>query len=570
MAVIFRKYGIFFLIPGIVFVFSFILKASAGPYWLSLNLDPSYQYLVNGVYLLKGMVPNHTDHPGTPLQILCALVFRLVNCGHPAQDAVLQVLRNPEFYLHIVFACLAWFSFLTSVAVAVYVFHKTNDTLAGILSQLPLLSFLVLPSWVAPYPVLPVVANVCPEPLLIGVLNLFNICFLMNYFAATPKEAFISTIWWGLVCGLGAAVKLTFAPLVAVPLMVLSWKNKGVFAGIFVVSFIAWTLPILAKYPAMWGWISGLVTHTGIHGSGGRGIVDFANFWENCKDIVADKLVFAGMLLASLLLAFWKMAAGKWDRACFFLLACGLGILLQFAAVAKHPGAHYLLPGLGAFGALTVLVYLQCPYSRMGSRRLTLGLIVVFVLSGLWQASGYCVKLEGITRQILTFHKQMEAKYKNCIFIDYYRSSDPAAALFFGDGWNLSPHLGAELFSLYPDKYYLQIWGKRILNFNDRVWANDLLAQNSCVLFRGESGFDFSKGPYDVQLVNKGRFESIHGLSATSEKEAAMLLAACVRYLQSGDYAKALMCALGARKFHYQPDETVETLIKLCESKIQS
>jgi len=59
MAKALRKYGLFLIIPGIVLWNSVLLKLAAGPYWLATNLDPSYQYFVNGLYLIKGIVPNH-------------------------------------------------------------------------------------------------------------------------------------------------------------------------------------------------------------------------------------------------------------------------------------------------------------------------------------------------------------------------------------------------------------------------------------------------------------------------------------------------------------------------------
>jgi hypothetical protein len=540
---IFRQYGIFLCIPGIVLMYSLFLKLATGPYWLAPNFDPSYQYLINGVYLIKGIVPNHTDHPGTPLQILCAVIYWVCNIGRCPQDLVTRVLTAPEFYLHIVFVVLSLFSFLTSFALAVYVFRKTNSKLAALLTQLPLLSFLILKSWETVEPVLPVVANVAPEPLLIGVLNLFNICLLMNFFARTAKDESVSTVYWGLVCGLGAAVKLTFAPLLIIPLIILPWKNKILFIGFFAASFVMWTLPILSKYHIIWGWISGIAMHQGAISYG----------------------VLAILLFAALAFAAWKFVEKKWNRGTAFLASTVVGVVVQFSAVTQHPGAHYLLPGIGLFSALLALFYLQNLDAHVLGRRMTVGVIVLAVFLGAWQANVYRLRLEGLTRGILAFHDHVTAEHPDCTVINYYRSSDPQAALFFGDGWNESPQLGGELFRLYPNKFYFNVWGNSILDFNGKVWSNDLLAQNSCVLFQGDGNVDFSRGPYEVQLLEKGRFESLHALTATTEKQAATLLAAALHFFQAGDYVKAMVCALQARKFHYQPDSSVESVIKLIE-----
>ncbi len=557
----FRKYGIFLLIPGTVLVFSVFLKIAAGPYWLATNFDPSYQYIVNGLYLIKGIVPNHTDHPGTPLQMLCAAVCWLFNMGRPAEVVVTNVLKAPEFYLRMVFIILSLLSFFTSLGLGLYVFRKTGDRLAAVLAQLPALSFLTMKSWESFEPILPVVANVDPEPLLMSVLNLFNICLLMNFYARTSKEASISTIFWGLVCGWGAAIKLTFIPIVLVPLIVLSWKNRFLFVCIFAATFVAWTLPILSKYPIIWGWVSGIATHKAAYGTGGASIGNILSYGLNWENIVLKQAAFGAFLFMALVLISGKVISKKWDRGTSFLAATMAGIFFQFSAVTQHPGAHYLLPGIGLFSSLFILLYLQSPHVQRG--RITCVLILIGVLWGAWQANGYRFKLAGLTKDVVDFHEQARTKYQGCTFINYYRSSSQAGALFFGDGSNLSPHFGEELFQLYPQEFYFHIWGNRILGFNGRVWSNDLLIQDRCVLFQGDGKFDFSDGPYSVQLLEKGRFESIHILTGTTEKQAALLLAGAMQFMQSGEYGKAMGFVLQARKLHYQPDSSVERLIQV-------
>ena len=193
----FRRYGILLILPGIQLGYSILLKLATGPYWLATNSDPSYQYIVNGLHLVKGLVPNHSDHPGTPLQLLCALICWIFNIGHSSSDIVIKGLSSPEFYLHAVFVVLMLFSFLTSFALAAYVFRTTKDVLAAVLTQLPALSFLVLKSWETSEAIIPVVANVAPEPLLISVVNLFNIFLLRCFFAKTSRDEFMVTLWLG-------------------------------------------------------------------------------------------------------------------------------------------------------------------------------------------------------------------------------------------------------------------------------------------------------------------------------------------------------------------------------------
>jgi hypothetical protein len=539
------------------------MKRASGPYWLATNFDPAYLYLINGLHIFKGIPLNDASHPGTPLQLLCCAVCGLFNIGRPMEETVMRVLTNPEFYLRAVFVVLTLFVLITSIGLGWYVFRKTNDKCAALLSQLPLLSFLVMKSWESRQPVLPVMANVDPEPMLVGILNLFNFCILMDFFAQKDRQKDMAMIFWGLVCGFGAAVKLTFLPVIAVPLIVLSWQRKALFTVLFAVSFFIWTIPALSQYPLEWSWISGFLLHGGHFQSSQSGSAVFHNLFLNGQKIVLDYWAFAVLLLTGLGVVFADLCQRKWGKASLFLLAVSAGIVFQAAIVTQNPGAHYLVPGVGLCASLLVLLYLHSPFPANLTRNIAIMLIVTGSAVGVVEAGVYLYRLAGLTQQMQDFEDQVSSKYSRCTVVDYYRSSDQEAALFFGDGYNLAPALGNELFRLYPDRVFLHIWGNRLLNFQGKVWANDLLAQNPCVVFRGDGQFDFDPGPYQVRLLEKGRFESLHLLTATSEKQAAILLAGAYHYLEAGDYTKSYALALQARRFHYQPDASVESLISL-------
>ena len=100
-----------------------------------------------------------------------------------------------------------------------YVYRKTNDTVAVALAQLPGLIFLTLFSFNLGYPMLPIVANVTPEPLFIPVMNLFNFCILRLYFNQTSRNAFKNILLLAFVSGLGLAPNLIFSRFYWWPLL---------------------------------------------------------------------------------------------------------------------------------------------------------------------------------------------------------------------------------------------------------------------------------------------------------------------------------------------------------------
>jgi hypothetical protein len=65
------------IIPFGLTCLSLVLTKHHGPYFLRNNFDPDYNYLLNSLSLLKLQTPRHTDHPGTTLQLLGAVVLLL-------------------------------------------------------------------------------------------------------------------------------------------------------------------------------------------------------------------------------------------------------------------------------------------------------------------------------------------------------------------------------------------------------------------------------------------------------------------------------------------------------------
>lgn len=574
-----RKYGILALVPGIILVFSVLLKMAAGPYWLSTNFEGPYVYIVNGLDIISGKVPSDITHPGTPIELVSGAVTGLFNIGRSTPDLVTRVFKNPEYYLHLVFAFLTMLSFVTSWLLGWYVFHKTGDKTAAVLSQLPSLYFLVLRCYPSTQPVIPIVAYVGSETLLISVVNLFNICLLMNFFAATTRAEAVSSLWWGLVCGLGMAEKLIFIPLLAVPLVVISWKNKAIFICGVAASFVLWTLPIISRYPVIWSMITDYSSQMGGGHPQDAGMMEaFKRFYSILKDLVVPHWEIGLILCAALLGSLWQLVKGHTKKLSFYLLVLSAGILMQFAVITKHPGPQYLAPALGLCGGLLVLFFLQGISRNIWGRRLTGVFIIVFTLAGVWRAVDYRSRLAQLTRDIISFNEAVHAKYRGFTFLPFYRASGQAYALYWGDSWHGDPRWRDEMARLYPDTCFFNRGGgtNRIVSFGGRILSNDLLSSSSGVIFQGDQssgdlGTDsrMDSSPFKVRLLERGRLESVYLLTSTTEKQALMSLLGAVHFLQQGDVSQALQFALAAKAYHYQPQEEVDNFILEISSYIK-
>ena len=110
------------------------------------NSDPSYAYLFNGLLLLDWHSPHHKDHPGTPLQILIAVLvylqwgyYKLTSVVDP--DVVVAAMAQPERYLLFISRILLVLNVAATVLIGKRVFDATKSYYLAILCQCSLLTY---------------------------------------------------------------------------------------------------------------------------------------------------------------------------------------------------------------------------------------------------------------------------------------------------------------------------------------------------------------------------------------------------------------------------------------------
>lgn len=580
---------ILIIIPLILFINSLLLNYAMGPFWQ--YADPCYLYLFNAIHFLKGIAPTHIDHPGTPVQLLILFIIFIINLGSSVTVIVEKVLRNPEYYLHAVNYILITGIALSSYLLAKYVYNKTQDLLAALLTQLPGLTFLITKSFTSTLPVPPVVANVNPEPLLIIILNLFNLSWFSLFFAKDSKERLLATLMLGFICGLGLATKLTFFPILICALIILSWPLKLIFMGMSLISFCLWTLPIMHQYPILWAWAKGIVTHTGMVGDGSQGFIDFPKYLYTLVHIFLPEYgLFNIFAIASFIVSSIKIIEKKQNPVYKFLWVINIGILFQFAMVAKHYSSHYLLPGLGLFSCALPLFYLGFLSENKILKQFTLIFIIIFTIITSSQTFIYYPKLSTLTQEISNAREGIYNKYPGAAIIAPADSNpffNQKFALLFADRFysrllynkSYTHQESDELSVLYPDSYYLNFDGTSashdnlgygICDFKERVFADDLLEKYPDVIFinykfdfYAHNGFDLSEHPLTAILVNDSKYADIYRITASTDKESTELLNAAMMLSEKGQYKEAFALALKSRELNYQPKDQADFILSI-------
>lgn len=333
--------------PLLIGALAAFLCLSRGPLYLGGWTDPEYMYVLSGITIAEGGTPYHIDNPGTPLQVMAATVFRAVDlCAPGTRGASFRdrVLLDPERYLAALQAVVVAVVAAALWAAGAVVWRATGSVACAAAFQLT--PFLSLQAPLTLY-------RVAPEPLLLAC-GLSMAAALVA--AAEAPGARRWPIVLGILWGVGTATKVPFAMTALAPLAALpGWRARFRCAACALLTLAACLLPVWSELPRFARWLYGIATHTGYYGSGRAGVVDGGEWVRAAAWLLAQEPVMT-LLAAATPVAAWTLRARTDLRA---RLRVALGVVATQLAlvglVAKHPHAHYLVPGAALVGATVVL-----------------------------------------------------------------------------------------------------------------------------------------------------------------------------------------------------------------------
>ncbi|MCP5047217.1 MAG: hypothetical protein GY940_08595 [bacterium] len=517
-------YLIILLLPLLLVLSAILLNHSRGPYWLGSNSDPEYVYLLNAANLatLKGV--GHIDHPGTPVQAIGAVVLRVVYAvsGEGGDGFQADVLKRPEFYLNAVNGFMLLLNVLVLVLIGVITFRLTGNIWWCLWLQLaPFFSPVLLEFGLT---------RVTPEPLLFFSSSVMVLLMVAVAHSAeiVKRKQFLMVMALGIVTGFGIACKITFIPMVMIPLAVVAgFKKKFYYLAAVAVGFVVFTLPIIRMYPRFFQWMFNLVGHSGKYGSGPSGMVDSSQYLSNAVKLLAGNPFFTLVLVVSLIVLAAALVWPEWRKVSlsnvFFRLLAGAAMaqVLGLVMVSKHSASHYLLPVLNLSGVMVFLLFFYLRHLvkegglAVSGRTLRFSFIAFIAVAALITnplgGTGKTLKkLNRMKEKSLAVRHQLDTNYKDYAIIYYYRSSSPEYGLKFGSDLSRSYHAGV-LEKLYPDVYFYDIWTRRFSNFdyNRAVSFEEIRAKHGDnIVFQGERGVKI-KGVQLKEVTGKTSYEGI-------------------------------------------------------------
>lgn len=455
------------------------------PLWQVFNLDPDYYYLFNGLLVLEGRAPTDLGHPGTPVQVLIGAVLRLMHPFTPTAQIIETVLHQPE--QHLLVATLVIYPFVT---VALYVLGRsflrfTGSLWPALLAQsAPFLSMIIPKFSLHPK----------PEPFLIVAA-----CFLIAAALKAAKADKLEdrhAVLLGVAMGFGIAIKLQFAVLGVVPLLLLDRRRLFlVYPATTIVAFFVFVAPALPSYDIFLDWWGRVLTHSGAYGTGEASVVDPRQYPRAILKIFGSKIIFSATIVAMLvvLVAYFRMrrrgvmAANPLARLSVGMI---LAQVLTVIVVAKQSAAHYLIPALMLTGpTLAVLWHITAQATDPKRHQRVwqgVGLILlVLTIPAAWKQTR---ELRQWTADTQSFDM---ARYDGCAKIYFDSSSALSYALQRGD-MNAQARYSPLMAQWMPQDEYTWFtnqhswWDEGLMWWNQPRKLRDILDNhNGCAVLRG-------------------------------------------------------------------------------------
>lgn len=275
------------------------------PFWVHYY-DPEVIYFVQGLQLLRGQVPSNIDHPGTPLQVLSALLTAITGPS----------LLHFERFVAVAHVLM----FVTHVAAVLLLLYTVLSDLPPIMQVVAIWTYLLAPHALERLDVW------SPEGLYLPIGAVALAALWSWWRAARPRSAFMA----GVILGIGVATKLlllAWAGAAVAAVLTTRRVRDTIFLGAgLVVGFAAGTLPIASEWGRM-------ISRLGIL----KTIDPQEQSWFVLLSTAKGWLLWV-LVVTILAVVGWRRL--RWPFAVFGVVT----VALICFAIRGNPSFHYLLP----------------------------------------------------------------------------------------------------------------------------------------------------------------------------------------------------------------------------------
>lgn len=470
-----KKHLVLFVLP-IIYAFFCIHTTHKSPNAFLQTVDPEYIHLISSVNLAEGNLNIQSiESPGTPLYVLGAITAK-VTCFVSSNDSLKEdFISNPEKYIDALRLVLLILTTL-SLFILGHVVHKVSHSpFTAILFQLaPFLSAdIMLTSTIF-----------TPDHFLV-ILMLLYMAVLFNHIHRENNSGEMkSALYFSLFTALGCATKITFLPLVILPLFILPQaKQKLVFilsTGLLSPLF-AFTAAI--QYDRFFGWVKGLIFHSGNYGTGEEKIISGTSFVSNLGKIINTEIPFIIISFLLVICVFLLINRKKRNQHSRILVGLLCTFILHIILVSKHFAIRYLTPSilLGILG-----IYLLILFFAHTKKMQKTWMIIIIVMYPLLAFKNIYTINDRLLNHIASrnnAHQCLEKNWKGLpllIVPNYFGSGTKEYSLWFSSKWagqNAQEYIDV-MNKKYPNTYFFIPQQNTYFNWSNEISLFDILKSN--------------------------------------------------------------------------------------------
>jgi len=358
------------------------------PYWV-LHYDPEVAYFYSSLRLARGERPLHVDHPGTPAQILGAVLIKVTG----AND-VFAIDR----FRHAVYAS----TFVLNIVAVLVLLHTLLAELGPLLKIAAVWTYFAFPSALA-------YTTIWAPESLFFFFGAIALMFGWRFFRRPSPSA---AILFGASIGACVALKFTFLPWAAAAVLVTlvcgtAMPGTGRYRGPVLVvlglcaGFLTSTLPIWTQFDRVFAWLWRVISRSGQYGSGQPGWPGVAAVGANLHSYVAStKGVHLWWLATFVVLGGVVIRSRREGRAISrplltIAVLASTGMAASYAFAVRELELRYMLPA-GLMGM--VLFAMAC---AIGLQRTSVAVQAMVLLgAGLMFGKALALDLETHVRVV--------------------------------------------------------------------------------------------------------------------------------------------------------------------------
>lgn len=450
-------------------------------YPLLFFYDPAYAYLYNGVVIIQGGAPQHTDHPGTSLQWISGVVSKLTHVlrdnGSTLQE---DVVAHSELYLR---ASGAILSVLFCLSLGVLGFRMLKYMGGSAAVSMIILVGAGFRFWN------PQIFILSPETLVITTSTLIVALLVPSLVDLSRQSTTASLIFVGVLLAIGLTSKVTLIPMMLILPFVFQSRQLAVVMISLVTSSALILAPVYSRAYQMYIWFTGIATKPSRYGETNVDWSIFENLrrarWRITENSPQLMISFAATLVLVLVIFVIQnkaqtriLGTRNWQPSAGLLVA----IIATFAMGYKPAVERdfvllvVLIPTFVSIMIHNLQIVLLRSYFLTFKKLFPVSLIILIVLSSrqtIFAMRNQSRDIEEMTQSYQLFRTELTNIEVDSWIVYSYGVTSLSYASNFGNAWS-NRSFNKELDKTFPRYMELNIWNKKIYGSDQNKLAVEL------------------------------------------------------------------------------------------------